>query len=60
VEAKSEGGGGNRGSDIRLTSRACSSEWNSCLEVEYMMSQVFVLYKAKGHCSVESENLEAI
>ena len=26
----------------------------------HFMSQLYVLYKAKGHCSVDSENLEAI
>jgi hypothetical protein len=60
MEAESEGRASNRGCDIRLTSRACSSEWNSCLEEEYMLSQVYVQYKANGHCSVESKNLEAI
>ena len=28
------------------------------LLAEYLLFQVYVLYKSKGHCSVESGNLE--
>ena len=60
METGSENRTSNRGCDIRLRSRVWPSEWDSCLEEEYLLSQVYVLYKANGPCSVESGNLEVI